>query len=88
MKFTPLGDRIQIKPDEAKSLTDSGMIIPDTAKEKPVTGTVIAKGDKVTQVKISDRVIYSPHAGVEVTVDGEKILYVKEGDCHFVISEN
>jgi co-chaperonin GroES (HSP10) len=136
MIFQPLGDRIRIKADSVKTVTDSGLNIPTSAQDKPVTGVVMAIGPKVNSfqedflkmsksymeefndasdvraknvaeyekriaeldelynkklknvphISVGDRVVFSEFAGVRVNVDGEELLYVKEGDCHFVIT--
>lgn len=80
----PLADRVLIEPKEAETKTASGIYIPDTAKEKPQQGTVIAAGpgkkDEPMEVKAGDQVIYGKYAGTEVTVDGKKYLIVKQSD--------
>lgn len=88
MNFIPLSDRVRIEPDGVKTVTELGYDIPTSAQERPVTGTVISKGDKVTIVEVGDRVVYSEHSGVKVNVDGEDIVYIKESDCHFIIEGN
>lgn len=87
MKFIPLGDRVLIKPDGVMTETASGMIIPPTSQGEVKTGVVMAVGPKVAGVvKEGDRVIYSPHSISEAEVDGVKVIYLREGDCHFIIS--
>ena len=80
----PLADRVVIEPKEAETKTASGLYIPDTAKEKPQQGTVVAVGpgkkDEPMEVKVSDQVLYGKYAGTEVTVDGVKYLIVKQSD--------
>ena len=80
----PLADRVLIEPKEAETKTASGIYIPDTAKEKPQQGTVIAAGpgkkDEPMEVKAGDQVIYGKYAGTEVTVEDMKYLIVKQSD--------
>ena len=84
----PLEDRIVVKPGEAEETTVSGIVIPDTAKEKPQEGEVIAvgpgrfeEGNRVpVDVKVGDKVIYSKYGGTEVTVDGEDYLILSARD--------
>lgn len=87
MKFQPLGDRIRIKPDSVKTVTDSGLDIPQEAQGKSITGVVVSVGPLVKNVSVGSRVVFSEFAGTRINVDGEEVLYLKEGDCHFVISE-
>lgn len=80
----PLADRVLIQPKEAETKTASGLYIPDTAKEKPSEGKVLAVGpgkkDEPMEVKVGDEVIYGKYAGTEVTVEGKKYLIVKQSD--------
>ena len=80
----PLADRVVIEPKEAEIKTASGIYIPDTAKEKPQQGTVLAAGpgkkDEPMEVKNGDEVLFGKYAGTEVTVDGKKYLIVKQSD--------
>ncbi len=80
----PLADRVLVEPKEAETKTASGLYIPDTAKEKPQEGKVIAAGpgkkDEPMEVKVGDEVIYGKYAGTEVTVEGKKYLMVKQSD--------
>ena len=80
----PLADRVVIEPKQAETKTASGLYIPDSAKEKPQQGTVIAAGpgkkDEPMEVKVGDAVLYGKYAGTEVTVDGEKYLIVRQSD--------
>ena len=80
----PLADRVVIEPKEAETKTASGIYIPDTAKEKPQQGTVVAAGpgkkDEPMEVKVSDVVLYGKYSGTEVTVDDKKYLIVKQSD--------
>ena len=91
----PLGDRIVVKRLEAEQKTKGGIVLPDSAKEKPKEGEVVAVGAGKTldsgemqapQVKVGDRVIFSSYAGTEVTVDGKEYLIMSESDVLAVIS--
>lgn len=89
VKFRPLADRVLIEPIQAETKTASGIIIPDTAKEKPQEGTVIAVGpgkvDEPTTVKAGDKVLYGKYAGSELKLDGIDYLIVKESDLLGII---
>ncbi|MBB5022483.1 co-chaperone GroES [Desulfurispira natronophila] len=94
MKIRPLQDRILVKRIEAEEKTASGIIIPDTAKEKPMEGNVIAvgpgkqteSGNKIVPtVKDGDRVLFSKYAGTDVKIDGEEYLIMREDDILGVI---
>ncbi len=84
----PLSDRVVIRPAPAEEKTSSGLYIPDTAKEKPQKGTVVAVGEgryengtKINMtVKEGDTVLYGKYAGTEITLDGEEVLIVREAD--------
>ena len=80
----PLADRVLIEPKEAETKTASGIYIPDTAKEKPQQGVVLAAGpgkkDEPMEVKVGDNVLYGKYAGTEVTVDAKTYLIVKQSD--------
>ena len=80
----PLADRVLIEPKEAETKTASGLYIPDTAKEKPQQGTVLATGpgkkDEAMEVKPGDQVLYGKYSGTEVTVEDKKYLIVKQSD--------
>ncbi len=88
-KLTPLGDRVVIKPEPSEEKTRSGIVLPDTAKEKPSEGTVVAvgtgrildNGQKVpVEVKIGEKVIYSKYGGTEVKIDDEEYIILQERD--------
>lgn len=94
MKFRPLHDRVLLRRLEQEEKTAGGIIIPDTAKEKPMEGEIVAVGSghrdengKVTplDVKAGDIVVFSKWAGTEVTIDGEELLVMKESDIIGVI---
>lgn len=80
----PLADRVLIEPKEAETKTASGIFIPDSAKEKPQQGTVIAVGpgkkDEPMEVKVGDVVLYGKYSGTEVAVEEKKYLIVKQSD--------
>ncbi|MBP3237071.1 MAG: co-chaperone GroES [Bacteroidales bacterium] len=80
----PLADRVLIQPKEAETKTAAGIYIPDTAKEKPQEGEVLAVGpgkkDEPMEVKKGDTVLYGKYAGTEVTVDDKKYLIVRQSD--------
>jgi len=84
VKIKPLADRVLIKPMEAEQKTASGIIIPDTAKEKPQKGTVIAVGpgtsEEKMEVKSGDVVLYGKYAGTEISIDGTDYLIMKQSD--------
>lgn len=86
----PLADRVLVEPKEAETKTASGLYIPDTAKEKPQEGKVIAAGpgkkDEPMEVKVGDEVIYGKYAGTEVTVEGKKYLIVKQSDILAILN--
>lgn len=85
----PLADRVLIEPKEAETKTAAGIYIPDTAKEKPQQGTVVAVGsgkkDEPMEVKAGDQVIYGKYAGTEVTFEDKKYLIVKQSDILAVL---
>ncbi len=89
VNFKPLSDRVLIEPLAAETTTASGIIIPDTAKEKPQEGTVLAVGpgkvDEPTTVKVGDKVLYGKYAGSELKLDGTDYLIVKESDILGII---
>jgi chaperonin GroES len=90
MKLKPLGDRVVVQPVEEEETTASGIVLPDTAKEKPQKGKVIAAGegkwDEDGEKRIpldvaeGDEVLYSKYGGTEITVDGEDLLVLRESD--------
>jgi len=84
MKIQPLADRVLVKPAPAEEKTIGGIIIPDTAKEKPLKGEVIATGngtkDEQMIVKVGDTVLYGKYAGQELEFEGEKYLMMRQSD--------
>jgi|TARA_A100001011_G_scaffold229385_1_gene237514 chaperonin GroES len=94
MKIKPLSDRVVVKAEAAEEKTASGIILPDTAKEKPQMGTIVAIGPgsvsssgslvKMT-VKVGDKVLYGKYSGTEVTIKNEDYLIMKENDIFAII---
>ena len=88
MKHKPLKDRVLIEPQEAEEKTSSGIIIPDSAKEKPQKGKVVAVGngkkDEPITVKEGDIVIYGKYSGTEISLDGKDYLIMREDDILMV----
>jgi chaperonin GroES len=94
MKIKPLADRVIIKPSPSEEKTKGGLFVPDTAKEKPVVGEVVAvgpgkvsdEGKTITpEVKVGDKVLYGKYLGTEVTVEGEELLIMREADIFAVV---
>ena len=89
IKIKPLADRVLIKPEEAEDKTASGIIIPDSAKEKPQRGKVVAAGpgteDEKMEVKVGDIVLYGKYSGTELTFDGKDYLIMKQSDILAII---
>ena len=84
MNIRPLADRVLVEPKEAETRTASGIFIPDTAKEKPLMGKVVAVGpgtaDVKMEVKEGDTVLYGKYAGTEINIDGTDYLIMKQSD--------
>ncbi len=94
MNIRPLGDRVVVKPLAQEEKTKSGIVLPDTAKEKPQQGEVLAVGSGkmlengqriALEVKVGDKVIYSKYAGTEIKIDGEEVLILSERDIHAIV---
>jgi len=89
LNVTPLHDRVIVKPAKAEEKTAGGIIIPDTAKEKPQRGTVIAAGpgkkDEPVTVKEGDTVLYGKYAGTEISIEGEDLLIMRESDILAIV---
>jgi chaperonin GroES len=89
LNVTPLHDRVIVRPAKAEEKTAGGIIIPDTAKEKPQRGTVVAAGpgkkDEPVTVKIGDTVLYGKYSGTELTVEGEELLIMRESDILAIV---
>lgn len=90
MTIKPLADRVLIQPTAAEEVTMSGIIIPDSAKEKPLRGKVLAVGngtkDETMILKEGDEVLYGKYAGTEIEFEGEKYLIMRQSDVFAVIS--
>ncbi|MDE5688183.1 MAG: co-chaperone GroES [Paramuribaculum sp.] len=91
MNIKPLADRVLIQPCAAEEVTMAGIIIPDSAKEKPLKGTVLAAGngtkDEEMVVKEGDTVLYGKYAGTEIELDGEKYLIMRQSDILAVFAD-
>ena len=89
MNIKPLADRVLVEPKEAETKTASGIYIPDTAKEKPQRGKVVAVGngkkDEPMTVKEGDVVLYGKYAGTEISIDGNDYLIMKESDILAIV---
>lgn len=96
VKLKPLGDRVVVEPMEQEEKTASGIILPETAKEKPQKGVIIAAGpgrygeedERVPMdVKVGDQVLYAKYAGTEVKINDKKLLILKESDILAIVEE-
>lgn len=89
INIKPLADRVVVQAAAAEEKTASGIIIPDTAKEKPQKGTVVAVGagkkDEPMTVKVGDTVLYGKYAGTEINVDGTDVLIMRESDIFAIV---
>lgn len=89
LTIKPLADRVLVLPAEAETVTKGGIIIPDTAKEKPQKGTIVAAGpgkkDEPVTVKVGDSVLYGKYAGTEISVDGKEYLIMRESDIFAIL---
>ena len=89
ISIQPLADRVVVKAAEAEQKTKSGIIIPDTAKEKPQKGTIIAVGpgtkDEKVTVKVGDTVLYGKYSGTELIYEGKNFLIMRESDIYAII---
>ena len=89
INFKPNEDRVLVEPAEAETKTASGIIIPDTAKEKPQKGIIVAVGeglkDKPVTVKVGDNVLYGKYAGTEITHTGKEYLIMRESDIFAIL---
>lgn len=88
-KIQPIADRVLVQADPAEEKSKGGIIIPDTAKEAPQKGTVVAVGkgkkDEPMTVKVGDSVLYGKYSGTEITIEGEEVLFMKESDIFGII---
>ncbi len=96
LKLRPLADRVVIEPMEGEEVTPSGILLPETAKEKPQQGKILAVGQGrrdddgkliPMDVKVDDKVLYAKYAGTEVKIDGKKLLILKESDILAVLTD-
>ncbi|MCS6870517.1 MAG: co-chaperone GroES [Anaerolineae bacterium] len=96
LKLRPLADRVVVEPMEGEEVTAGGILLPETAKEKPQQGKILAVGQGrrdedgnliPMEVKVDDKVLYAKYAGTEVKVDGKKLLILKESDILAVITD-
>lgn len=94
MKLKPLGGRVIVEPIEQEEMTAGGIILPETAKEKPQEGKILASGPGerdesgariAMEVKVGDKVLYAKYSGTEVKVDGKKLLILRESDILAVV---
>ena len=89
IKIKPLADRVLVQPSSAEEKTSGGLIIPDTAKEKPQQGTVVAVGpgttDQKMTVKVGEVVLYGKYSGTEISHGGQDYLIMKESDIYAII---
>lgn len=89
ISFKPLADRVLIEPIAAEQKTASGIYIPDTAKEKPLQGTIIASGtgkvDEPMTVKVGDNVLFGQYSGTEIKLEGKTFLIMREADIYGVL---
>lgn len=89
VSLRPLADRVLVEPAPAETKTAGGLIIPDTAKEKPMKGKVVAVGngkkDEPITVKVGDTVLYGKYAGTEIQIDGKELLIMRESDIYAII---
>ena len=94
LKLKPLGGRVIVEPIEQEEMTAGGIILPETAKEKPQEGKILAAGPGerdedgkriALDVKVGDRVLYAKYSGTEVKVDGKKLLILKENDILAIV---
>jgi chaperonin GroES len=89
VNIKPLADRVLVEPAAAEEKTASGIIIPDTAKEKPQRGQIVAVGngkkDEPLTVKVGDTVLYGKYAGTEITIEGKEYLIMRESDIFAVL---
>jgi len=96
MNLKPLADRLVVEPNEQNETTPSGLVLPETAKEKPQDGTVLAvgpgrrdeDGDRIEMdVKVGDTVLYAKYGGTEIKLDGKKLLILKESDVLAIVEK-
>ena len=95
-KLRPLGDRVVVQPTPREEMTKSGIVLPDTAKEKPQEGTILAAGPgrilddgkrEAIDVSVDQRVLYAKYAGTEFKIDGEELLIISQKDILAIVEE-
>ena len=93
-KLRPLGDRVVVKPTPREDMTKSGIVLPDTAKERPQEGEILAAGPgrilddgkrEAMDIKVGDKVLYAKYAGTEFKIDGEELLIVSQKDILAIV---
>lgn len=96
MNLKPLGDRLIVKPIEQEEMTAAGIVLPETAKEKPQKGEILAagpggrddSGDRIEmEVSVGDKVLFAKYAGTEIKVEGDKLLILRESDILAIVEE-
>jgi chaperonin GroES len=96
IKFKPLADRLVVKPLEEEEITPSGIVLPETAKEKPQKGEVLSvgpgardeDGDRIEMdVKVGDKILFAKYGGTEIKIDGDKLLILRESDVLAILTE-
>lgn len=96
IKFKPLADRLVVKPLEEEQITPSGIVLPETAKEKPMKGEVLSVGPGARDedgkriemdVKVGDHILFAKYGGTEIKVNGDKLLILRESDVLAIITE-
>jgi len=96
LKLKPLGDRLVVKPLEGEEVTPGGIVLPETAKEKPQKGQVLAVGPGARDeegkrikmdVSVNDKVLFAKYAGTEIKIDGEKLLILRESDILAILED-
>lgn len=96
IKFKPLSDRLVVKPLEEEQITPSGIVLPETAKEKPQKGEVLSVGPGARDedgkriemdVKVGDKILFAKYGGTEIKVNGDKLLILRESDVLAIITE-
>jgi chaperonin GroES len=80
MKIKPLLNRVVIEQDLAQTTTFGGLILPDSAQEKPLSGIIVAKGEKATLVEVGDSVLYQKYRGTDITIDGKDYMIMQQED--------
>lgn len=84
INFKPIGDKVLIATSPVKDITENGILIPDTAKDKPLEGTIVACGT-VEKLYVGDEVLFGQYSGSEITLSGKKYLIMREADVYGII---